>query len=92
MVFQNFGLFPHRTILENAGYGLEVQGIDKKDIAEKATNALKMVGLEGYIQNNKIDIISLTTRRRNLVARLINPSVGKKMLFHTNTPILMFHA
>lgn len=50
------------------------------------------VGLEGYIQNNKIDIISLTTRRRNLVARLINPSVGKKMLFHTNTPILMFHA
>lgn len=49
------------------------------------------VGLEGYIQNKKIDIISLTTRRRNLVARLINPSVGRKMLFHTNTPILMFH-
>lgn len=48
MVFQNFGLFPHRTILENAGYGLEIQGIDKKDIVEKATNALKMVGLEGY--------------------------------------------
>lgn len=50
------------------------------------------VGLEGYIHKKKIDIISLTTRRRNLVARLINPSVGKKMLFHTNTPILVFHA
>lgn len=50
------------------------------------------VGIEGFIRNKNIDIISLTTKRRNLVARLINPSVGKKMLFHTNTPILMFHA
>ena len=48
MVFQKFGLFPHRTILENAGYGLEVQGMDKKEIYEKAINSLKMVGLEGY--------------------------------------------
>src|SRR5699024_9409911 len=31
MVFQNFGLFPHRTILENTEYGLEVQGIDKRE-------------------------------------------------------------
>ncbi len=50
------------------------------------------VGLEGFIQKEKIDIISLTTKRRNLIARLINPSVGKKMLFHTNTPMLVFHA
>ena len=50
------------------------------------------VGLEGFIQRKKIDIISLTTRRRNLIARLVNPSIGKKMLFHTNTPILVFHA
>lgn len=48
MVFQKFGLFPHRTILENAGYGLEVQGIDKNEIHDKAINSLKMVGLEGY--------------------------------------------
>jgi len=48
MVFQKFGLFPHRTILENAGYGLEVQGIDKDEIYEKALNSLNMVGLEGY--------------------------------------------
>ncbi len=48
MVFQKFGLFPHRTILENTGFGLEVQGIDKKEIKEKALKSLKMVGLSGY--------------------------------------------
>ncbi|PRR84332.1 quaternary amine ABC transporter ATP-binding protein [Clostridium vincentii] len=48
MVFQGFGLFPHRTILENAGYGLEVQGMDKKEIQEKALESLKLVGLVGY--------------------------------------------
>jgi len=50
------------------------------------------VGLEGYIQRQNIDIISFTSKRRNLLARLINPSLGKKMLFHTNTPMLVFHA
>lgn len=48
MVFQNFGLFPHRTILDNASYGLEVQGMDKNSMKDKALNSLKMVGLEGY--------------------------------------------
>ena len=48
MVFQGFGLFPHRTILENAGYGLEVQGMDKKEINKIALNSLQMVGLVGY--------------------------------------------
>ncbi len=48
MVFQKFGLFPHRTILENAGYGLEVQGVNKEEIDKKALEALKMVGLGGY--------------------------------------------
>ena len=48
MVFQKFGLFPHRTILENTGYGLEVQGIDKTQIKEKSLKSLQMVGLSGY--------------------------------------------
>lgn len=48
MVFQNFALLPHRTILENTEYGLEIQGIGKEERMQKALKALKLVGLEGY--------------------------------------------
>ncbi|GHB09057.1 quaternary amine ABC transporter ATP-binding protein [Salinicola rhizosphaerae] len=48
MVFQNFALFPHRTVQLNAEYGLEIRGIDKAKRAETAKNALKQVGLEGW--------------------------------------------
>ena len=48
MVFQNFALLPHRTVLQNAEYGLEVMGIDPKQRAEKAQTALELVGLKGW--------------------------------------------
>lgn len=48
MVFQNFGLFPFRTILENIEYGLEIQGMAKEERREKATVSLQLVGLKGY--------------------------------------------
>jgi glycine betaine/proline transport system ATP-binding protein len=48
MVFQRFGLLPHRTVLDNAVFGLEVQGSPKSARMRRAREVLKMVGLEGW--------------------------------------------
>ena len=48
MVFQHFGLFPHRTVLDNIGYGLEIRGTTKQDRIEKSMEVIKLVGLEGW--------------------------------------------
>ncbi|ATG54063.1 glycine betaine ABC transporter ATP-binding protein [Brachybacterium ginsengisoli] len=48
MVFQHFALLPHRTVGENAAYGLEVSGMNRADREKKATEALEMVGLKGW--------------------------------------------
>ncbi|MFG2245919.1 glycine betaine/L-proline ABC transporter ATP-binding protein [Spirillospora sp. NPDC048823] len=48
MVFQHFALFPHRTVLANAAYGLEVRGIPKEEREKKAREFLRLVGLEGW--------------------------------------------
>ncbi|PQF23587.1 glycine betaine/L-proline ABC transporter ATP-binding protein [Enterococcus mundtii] len=48
MVFQNFGLFPHRTILENTEYGLEVRGIPKEERQAKAEKALENSSLLSF--------------------------------------------
>lgn len=50
------------------------------------------VGMESYVRSKDIDIICLTTHRRNIFSRIFNPSVGKRMLFHSTTPLLVFHA
>lgn len=44
--------------------------------------------MENYIRDKKIDIISLSTHKRNIFARLFNPGMARKMLFHTDTPLL----
>ncbi|RCV49695.1 glycine betaine ABC transporter ATP-binding protein [Marinitenerispora sediminis] len=48
MVFQHFALFPHRSVLENAAYGLEVRGVPREERLEKARHSLGLVGLAGW--------------------------------------------
>jgi glycine betaine/proline transport system ATP-binding protein len=48
MVFQHFGLFPHRRILDNVAYGLEIQGVDKAKRYAKAREVIALVNLTGW--------------------------------------------
>ncbi|MFE5857664.1 glycine betaine/L-proline ABC transporter ATP-binding protein [Streptomyces sp. NPDC056500] len=48
MVFQHFALFPHRSVLDNAAYGLQVQGVPAAERARRAKEALALVGLTGW--------------------------------------------
>jgi len=48
MVFQKFGLLPHRTVLENSVYGLDIQGVPRSKSEEKGRYWLERVGLAGY--------------------------------------------
>jgi glycine betaine/proline transport system ATP-binding protein len=48
MVFQHFGLLPHRRVIDNVAYGLEVQGISRDERHARSTEVLKVVGLEGW--------------------------------------------
>lgn len=49
------------------------------------------VGIESYVHANQIDMLSFTRRKRNLISRIINPNLAKKMLFHSTTPLLVFN-
>jgi glycine betaine/proline transport system ATP-binding protein len=48
MVFQHFALFPHRSVIKNVEYGLEIQKVDPKEREHRALKALEQVGLKGW--------------------------------------------
>ncbi|MGA4840072.1 quaternary amine ABC transporter ATP-binding protein [Streptomyces sp. G45] len=50
MVFQHFGLLPHRTVLDNVAYGLEIQGVKRAERRARAAEVVAKVGLEGLEQ------------------------------------------
>lgn len=72
MVFQKFGLFPTRTLIENVEYGLEVQGIEKQVRRDKAISSLELVGLKGYENSYPSQLSGGMQQRVGLARALAN--------------------
>ena len=47
--------------------------------------------IDQFIQDNQVDVLAITTHRRNMLTRLFNPSITRTMVLHSQTPILVFH-
>ncbi|MFE2078122.1 quaternary amine ABC transporter ATP-binding protein [Streptomyces misionensis] len=70
MVFQHFGLLPHRTVLDNVAYGLEIQGVGKAERRERATEIVAKVGLAG-MEHRRPGQLSGGQRQRVGLARAL---------------------
>ena len=70
MVFQNFGLLPHRNVIDNACYGLEIKGIPKKERHKIAKKMISLVGLDGW-EYSKVSELSGGMQQRVGLARAL---------------------
>jgi glycine betaine/proline transport system ATP-binding protein len=76
MVFQHFALFPHRTVAENAEYGLKVKGVSPEERREKALAALEKVGLKGWADSPPHNLSGGMQQRVGLARALaVDPEV-----------------
>jgi glycine betaine/proline transport system ATP-binding protein len=76
MVFQHFGLLPHRKVVDNIAFGLEVRGEHKGERRDRAQEMIDLVGLSGY-ENNFPDQLSGGMQQRVGLARALaaNPDI-----------------
>ncbi|UAC47663.1 glycine betaine/L-proline ABC transporter ATP-binding protein [Bacillus aquiflavi] len=72
MVFQHFGLFTHRSVLENVAYGLEIKGVPKEEREKIALKNIQIVGLEGYEQQMPDQLSGGMQQRVGLARALAN--------------------
>lgn len=72
MVFQHFALFPHRTVLSNVQYGLEVQGVPAEERKKRAVDALNLVGLESWADSYPDNLSGGMQQRVGLARALAN--------------------
>ena len=70
MIFQNYALFPHKTIFDNVAFGLKYRNVSKKEIKEKVTRALEMVRLPG-VEERMPSQLSGGQQQRIAMARAI---------------------
>ena len=72
MVFQHFGLLPHRQVIDNVAYGLEVRGVGKRERREKAQEIVELVGLKGYEKSYPDQLSGGMQQRVGLARALAN--------------------
>lgn len=76
MVFQSFALLPHRTVVENAAFGLEVAGMDVKERERRAMEVLEQVGLSNFAKHLPSQLSGGMQQRVGLARALaVNPSL-----------------